>query len=202
MLGLEVRVESANVPDRIRNLGRLFADPTPILKDFGSHVVRRLKMQGAVKPKMKPAAAGEPPAVHTRGFSKSIGSEMRGSRAIAIGSSFVGADLLQHGGVVRPVRARALAIPVDVRAYGKRPRDFSNLTLLPPVKGVSSAFGPYNLGRLARIPKRGGVERIQTLFILLRQVTIKPHPWLSITDDDWSYLGEVMQSKADKAVGP
>jgi len=202
MLGLNVRIEDGGTPAQLREMAKVLDNPAPALRDFAGHVVRRIKLSFVRAEKMEAAPAGEPPRAHTRGFSKSIAFDMRGDRAVAIGSSDVRADLLQHGGVIRPVRAGALTIPMIPEAYGKRARDFAGLVMVPGVGGWSGTGGK---ARLVRVRKgRGGMSTTtQTVFLLLKQVTIKPHPWLGITDEDWRYFEEALARRLDKeSAGP
>ena len=202
---LGARILNADTPERIKRLAEACAHPRAALRDFGGHKVREIKTSFVPAPKMEAAPEGEPPRAHRRAFSKSIFFELTtGGHSLAIGSSDIRADLMQHGGVIKPVKAKALTIPVSEKAYGKRARDFAGLVLLPAVGGVGGGFaGHYNVGRLARVRKKGSgrtaYSSIETLFILLRQVTIKPHPWLGVTDADWDYLGEALQRQTNKA---
>lgn len=87
------------------------------------------------------------------------------------GSTLKRAALLEYGGTIRPVSAKALAIPtrfarVGVGA-GLRPRDYPpGVLFIPKFKGVGS-------GVLAMIGP-GGVLR--PMFVLTKQAKIPPRP--------------------------
>jgi hypothetical protein len=166
--------------------------------------VRRIKQSFKVTPALEAAAEGEPPHAHRRAFSKSIAFEvMRLDTAVEIGSSDIRANLLQHGGIVRPVKAKALAVPAleeDASLYGKRPRDVPGLTYVPMPQTGTGLVGVLIRGRMKGRGKKRH-EAFAPAFWLYGRVRIRPHPWLAITEGDWDYFGDALQKRADRAVG-
>jgi hypothetical protein len=69
--------------------------------------------------------------------------------------------LRYFGGTVHPVQAHALAIPNRIEAYGKSPRDFPNLQVIPFKRSDGSQILALveNLSQLVKILKSGRVRR-------------------------------------------
>lgn len=178
---IQFKVEDAHIPDRLRRMAQKITHPRRPLVDLGGHWQRRVKMSMPHLPLGRAAAPGKPPAVHDSEYVHSVIYES--SRAdqgeLGLGSSSIRARLLQKGGTVRPKRAKMLAIPIAAESYGKRPRDFSGLAIM-------GSGGRAVLGR-------DGVP----LFVLVRSATIKPHPHLGMTEDDWDYLGGALKKELD-----
>jgi hypothetical protein len=201
---LGARLLNEDVPPRIMRLAEAAAHPDRALRDFGGHKVREIKASFIAAPRMEAAPAGQPPRAHRRAFSKSIFYELvSGGQGVAIGSSDVRADLMQHGGVVRPVHASALAVPAleeDASLYGKRPRDVAGLEYVPLPQTGTGVVGVLIRGRMKG---RGRKKRavFSPAFWLYARVTIKKHPWVDMKDADWDYLGEALQRQTDQAVG-
>ena len=200
--GLGARILNPDTPERIMRLAEACAHPTAALRDFGGHKVRAIKQSFVSAPRTESAPAGQPPRAHRRAFSKSIFYELAsGGQAVAIGSSDVRADLMQHGGVVRPVRADALAVPAveeDASLYGKRPRDVAGLSYVP-LPHTGGLVGVLIRGRMKGRGKQRR-EAFSPAFWLYARVTIKKHPWVDMKDADWKYLGEALQRQTDTAV--
>lgn len=81
------------------------------------------------------------------------------------------ARILNDGGVIRPVNAKALAVPVseEARLYNS-PRDQANLTYIPSRNGKPPLL-------VEEINKRGGATGMQVHWLLLASVTIPAFGW-------------------------
>lgn len=76
-----------------------------------------------------------------------------------------------YGGVIRPVNARALAIPAREIAYGRRAREFKNLL-----------FQPLRKGNLVGLLYRKVEGRQLVLYWLVKTVVQQPDPSVLPTD--------------------
>ena len=81
------------------------------------------------------------------------------------------AGILEHGGTIRPVRARALAVPVsDEAKQYTSPRDQADLFMLKR---------PGKTPVLAESRGRGKGQHVIVHWVLMGSVTIAPRQWLS-----------------------
>jgi len=72
----------------------------------------------------------------------------------------------EYGGVIKPVKAKALTIPISPKAVGKRASEF--------VDGGRQLFVPKGTNVLGYMSSRGNFEG---LFILVKSVDQKAEPW-------------------------
>jgi len=178
-------------PQTQRALSRLDAsgrDAEPVLRQFGEYKRRRIIGLLASRPKGEAAAPGEPPASHTASLRQSITYNASGTH-LEVGTADVRGRLLQEGGKILPKRARALAVPIHKDAIGKRPKDFADLQYVP------------RKGRAPLLVRESGKRNVRTtvMFILLRSVTIHPHPYLFWTDEDETKLLTLVDRAFKKA---
>lgn len=82
-----------------------------------------------------------------------------------IGSNMVYAAMIEFGGPITPVYAKALTVPVHPEAYGKKASDFSNLFMLK------------REGKPPLLARKNG-ESIEALYVLLKKVEIPKQPYL------------------------
>lgn len=97
------------------------------------------------------------------GFQKSWSADVkiRGDQvSVTVDSSHIASKIHQYGGIIRPIRAKALTIPVHPSARGKAAGDFPDLFLLRTSKGAFLMRG----GR--------GKARPQLMYVLKKSVTI------------------------------
>ena len=98
--------------------------------------------------------------------------------AVSVSSSQIGAGLKQYGGVVRPITARALTIPVTAEAKGKTAYEFERPDR--PLFVVSEKTGdPGTIGVLgyAKKTRKENVSAFHPLFVLRKYAKMKPDPW-------------------------
>lgn len=103
------------------------------------------------------------------GFQKSWGANITiygDDVSVTVGSSHIASKIHQYGGTIRPVRAKALTIPIHPSARGKAARDFSDLFLLRTSKGAFLMRG----GR--------GKAKPQLMYVLKKSVTIPKRLWV------------------------
>ena len=181
MVGL--RIDWHNVPDEIRQLARKASRPARALRDWGAHLVRSWELSFPRTPTGVSSRPGRPPAIGDRGLANSLAYELRqGGTAIEAGSSAIYAGPQHRGALIRPRRAKALAIPLP-DARGRRPKDFRDLHFRP----ASPAAKPNVIGVLGK-----GDEDFKPLFALAREVRLPARPWLKVSDRNWDYLGRAL----------
>lgn len=92
----------------------------------------------------------------------------------------------EFGGIIRPKRGRALAMPVEggramtragVDRYGG-PRSYPGKLVYIPYKGRNAVAGLYDQRDLKRA-RGNGLRGVKAVYVLLRQVSIKPKHFLS-----------------------
>jgi len=183
---------------RIKRLVRAVKDLTPVARDFGGHVVRRIK--DSFQRQGEASAPGEVPATHRggRGLAGSVTfNVLPNGEGVEIGTPLTHGEVLHRGtqealgGPIRPKNAKALTIPISPRARGKRARDFAGIFRVPAGPGSE----PEDVGILAIA---GSGDSVVPLFALRTAVTIEPRPWLGITDSDEEYLGEALERQFDR----
>jgi hypothetical protein len=187
MFGLQLtaEIENAHVPKHLVRLAGSLERPERAMRDFAAGKVRRIRLSMKRAPKGEAAAEGEPPNVHTRDFSRSILFEIeRGGRGATVGTTDVRGEILHTGGIIRPRRRKALTVPIHPKAYGKRPRDIPGLV-------AAGRFLVRNVGR-------GKRQRSDLMFVFVKQVRIRPHPWLTWGLEDDEALGHALEDQADR----
>jgi phage gpG-like protein len=174
------------ISERIHGLARRIDDMTPVARDFGAHMIRVWSLKFPRVPGTESGPAGEPPAVKSGALKNSLHYEVKsGGDELEAGSTEPHAAIQHAGGTIRPRNKRALTVPINAEAYGKRARDFADLFRIPPGPGEESE----DLGILA--VRRG--DDIVPMFALRGKVTLPARPWLIVYPDDWDYLGESME---------
>lgn len=189
---LDIEIDDNDLPEKLRRLAESIQAPKRALRDFGGHWQRRVKKSMPDLPKGEHAEKGEPPGVHTSSYVHTIIYEVSGDGSrIELGSSDVRARILHEGGTIKPRRAQALAVPVAVKAHGKRPRDFPDLEYLPPDRQEE----PEDMGLLIQ-PE--GDDDFTPMYALRAKVTINPHPHIEIVAEDVEALGEALEGQFDR----
>lgn len=186
---IDIDVDENDIPDKLKKMASRLEDPEDILRDLGGHWQRRVTNMmpdhGPRNP--EPAKKGKPPAVHTSEYVHSIMYEPDGEQ-VHLGSSSIRARILQEGGTIR-ARSGMLAVPISAESYGRRPRDFSGLSIGPRFRSQ---------GMMKMLLGRGTGEDFEPLFVLQPKVTINPHPHLEFTKDDRIYLQEAVEDALDE----
>ncbi len=97
-------------------------------------------------------------------LANSITYKVQGNK-VKISANTIYALIQELGGEIRPRKAKALAAPIDRESKGKLPADFPDL------------FPIYEKGKAPLLVVKNGDE-IKPLFILLKSVTMRAHPYL------------------------
>lgn len=196
MSGFDVEIDD-KATRALRGLARGLKRPGRALRSMGKGWERRVKKLFQHRPPLSAAPAGQPPAMHTGDYRHSITSDViSGGAALRVGSSSIRARLLHEGsgylpgGVVRPKTAKALAIPIDEEAYGKGPREFSDLVL------IKADDGDPILWKMG-----GSIGSMKPMFVLKPFVRISPHPHIEIVGEDVRAGREAMNRQFDREMG-
>jgi len=178
------RITTDRARPAIRRMIAALADPTPVLHDFGNHMVSVLVRRF---PRGQEPQAGKPPVTRSggAGLAGSVTYDLVGKRGLEVGTNKVYGRILHHGGDIKPKRARALAVPLCAEARRKGPREWpaGSLVFVPNAD-------PETTGILFKQDRRykGEHARSKPMYVLRTKVTIQPHPWLLVQDEDWDYL--------------
>ena len=87
-------------------------------------------------------------------------------QGVIVTATQIGLRLHYQGGTVRPARAKALTIPINPQAYGKRAREFDDLFII--------TTGTPGVAILAK--KGSGRSFVIPLYLLLKSVTHQADP--------------------------
>ncbi len=128
--------------------------------------------------------------------------------AIVISINKIGVRQRWKGGVIAPVRASALAIPISPVSYGHVPKDFPGLFLLKTKKGAYLVTRGETITKASKFAvkgrKAGGNKSRQLkadlifLFKLVGSVTQKPDPSCIPTGDQLAEVGLAILERAIK----
>ena len=109
----------------------------------------------------------------------------------------IGMGLHYHGGTVQPVIAKFLAIPARAEAYGRRPREFSDLVPITFKSGTSalvqrlqSGLGKKGAGKTRGVaaPNKGETQGGGVFFWLVKSATFEPDP--SVIPNQQAFSGQ------------
>lgn len=104
-----------------------------------------------------------------RDLARSVQVRSAGESVAEVSSRHVGANLKQYGGVVRPVRAKALTIPIAPEAEDKRAYELDRperpLFRLPKSRLLGYAKG------------KGKRRSFKALYVLAKSAVQPPDPW-------------------------
>jgi len=92
----------------------------------------------------------------------------KSEKKVRISANTVYAAMQEFGGVIKPVRAKALSIPIHPLAKNKEPGDFKDLVYIPGRNGKHPI--------LARKSPKG--RSITPMFVLVKRATIPAQPYL------------------------
>lgn len=104
-----------------------------------------------------------------RDLARSVQVRSVGPESAEVSSNQVGAVIKQYGGVIRPVRARVLTIPIAPEAKGKRAYEMDR-----PDRPLFRLAGTRLLGYSTG---RGKNQRFKALYVLAPKAVQKPDPW-------------------------
>jgi len=185
---VDITSDTAKLKREIMAVARQVRDTAPVARDFGAHMVRTCVLRMPRTAKWQPSAAGQSPARQSGALAASMTFEVAsGGDAVEWGSGLVYARVQDEGGTIRPRRARALAIPLNDEARGKRPRDFPDLFLLP------ADAGDEHVGVLMR--KTGVGDGLEGMFVLRKSVRLPARPYLFVAPADEDYLAAALSKR-------
>ncbi len=120
---------------------------------------------------------GRKSLIESRKLFNSITYQIEGN-SVKIGSNQKYAKIQNEGGVIKPVNAKYLAIPIHKAAKAKRPEEFENTFI---AKGVIFL-------------KRSNGKDPLPLYVLKKQVTIPKTSFLSIQPEDRTPIKHVIET--------
>lgn len=163
-----------------------------LLHEIGEHLVNvsvpaTFRAEGPGWPRS--AWTSEKVGQDTGALLRSVAHEVEGDK-LRVGTNLKYARKFQLGGVTKPKRAKALAIPLPhVPRAMRRPRRFGKrLFYLKPKKGAE----PNDRGILAVKVGRGKREEIRPMFVLRASTTTKPRPFLVWKAEDIAHVQAVL----------
>lgn len=182
---LYYRVDDDEVQRLLRHLKNGSTDMTPALQRIGRYMVKSsiaLNFRDGGRPdKWQPTKRGGQPLRDTGRLQGSIAALVIRSTELRIGTSYRGARLHQQGGIVKPVRARALAIPLP--GVRMSPRRYAHTFLLK-----TNASGD----RIGAIAQKKGKKGVRILFVLRSRVQMPARPFLVWQPEDIMHVQRVL----------
>lgn len=159
------------IEGRAKNMG-------PVLQDFSAH------MEGSIlenfikggRPNKWKESSSEKTLRRSGGLQNSVTSSFT-STSMKMGSNSPYGRIHHKGGVIKPKKARALAIPLQDWIKGG-PRRYTDLTYMPVEDGAPAT--------LAVLGKQNG-DDFTPMFVLVSKVTMPARPWLLYQPEDRIY---------------
>ena len=184
MLVLDAQLDGLD--RELRGLVNRVADFERPARWFGGYLVRQWTKSFQRAPGHEPAPAGEPPGVQSHELANSLAFDVRQhGDVLEAGTNLIYGLKVHEGGTIWPSAAEALAVPVADKSYGKRPRDFGDLTYIPVDGGPSGQCVAVLVETLAD-------GEINPLFALMEWVELEEHPWLEVHSGDWDMLRDYL----------
>lgn len=136
------------------------------------HIKTTIKNQFGQRSGGKSSAPGSPPNRQKGALSRSITATMLSDRRATIGSNLVYAAIHEHGGVIRPVRANYLWMPIGAKT-GESPTAVI-------AKKKEFAFIPRRSGGffVVRKSKSGRKTKSGLVYVLLNAVYMPRRPYM------------------------
>ena len=205
--------------DRGQSILAMFAaagDPEPPLEEFLQGKRDRIVASMLPGTPLVAAAPGEPPLQHSGGFAHTMTYNVEGAKG-EVGSNDPRAAILNEGGTIA-ARDKLLTIPIAEESYGKRARDFPDLTLTfrRTFEGLTAFLVREHEVR-ADMMDRNARQRIHLrgkhlgeeyyvkttheapdfLFVLKHSVDLFEHTYLAWEDEDYDKLIEALKHNWD-----
>lgn len=143
------------------------------LANAGQHTRNTIVSQFGMRSGGTPSSPGSPPNRQRGGLSRSISTQMRSDSEVRVGTNLVYAMIHEKGGVIRPVKARYLWMPVSAKTKDTPAAviaDKKNIAFIPRRSG-----GYY----VVRKSKSGRKTKGGLLYILLNAVWMPRRPFMA-----------------------
>jgi phage gpG-like protein len=153
-----------------------------LLSSLGILITRDIKRrirEGRIIPKSKSSGTT---LVKSGKLANSISHVVSGEQLI-VGTNLKYARIHHEGGIIRPLSAKYLAIPLTPEAATKKPREYQNTFIQKSV-----------------IFRDLGNGEIEALYVLKKQVTIPARPYMNITDDTWERMRQMTMEYIEKHI--
>lgn len=165
----------------LRGVIRQVGDPAKVLLPVGRRVandVRRHMRKRKRDPKSIASRNNFPRRGYWNRVAKSVQApKLRGATTAVVSITDPTFGIKLRGGVIRPKRAKALAIPIAPETGGRFPRVFERETghqLFVP-KAITPR-GRRTSRFLAYVEERAGKTRLRVAYVLAQQVTVPKDP--------------------------
>lgn len=164
-------------------LGKVHAAARTPLRNSGMELERAMKLTLSVAggASHTPSAPGMPPNRQHGELRSSVHNAATDTGVIA-GATARYAHMQETGGTIY-AKGKLLAVPIDRSAYGKSPRMFPGLKFIP-LRNLGALAGLL-VQKWRVVNARGGryqrianLRKSKALFALMRQVTLKPRPFV------------------------
>lgn len=160
---------------------------TPVMEDFSHYMLGSVSKnfeQGGRPDKWKKSQAEK--TLNDSGRLASSFTPRHGRDWALVGTNVRYARIHNEGGDIKPVKAKALAVPLHWWVK-KGPRYYKDLWLLPP------AFPGDARGILARTIGKGKNQKVQPMFALRGRVQIPKRRFLLFQAEDVTYIKETLE---------
>lgn len=156
----EIRIDKKKVDRTLAKLVRRVRRPSAFLRTWGAEVAKKARANARAK--------------GGKNFWREVAQatrlrEVTDEHAI-VSSDHVAAAQKEHGGVIKPKKAKALTIPIADEAYGKTAGDFEgggrDLFVIPGKSPETKGILGFSDG-----------DQFHPLFVLRTKVTQKPDPF-------------------------
>lgn len=185
---LIVQVTDDSLSVALAGRARRAADLRPLLATVGTIFVKGSKLRfdagGDPPGSWPPTRRGGTILRDTGLFARSVHFRVLDERSVAVGSNRPGANIHQFGGTIRPVKAKALAIPLP--GIKGRPREFEDTFVRSAKLDEDGGKGK----RLGIIFQRigPGKGQVRPLFVLMSSVDIPARPFVGYGEYERRWL--------------
>lgn len=187
--------------EEVRRLGVRIADPRMVLEDFAEHMLNtslpaNFEAGGRPDKWKRSAWSSENQQKESGRLMRSIQKRVQ-KRGVEFGTNLIYARQRHFGGVLKPKKAKALAVPVaGLSRAMRRPRRWGDRLKFIPSKtpGGNTVGVLATKERNTRSARKGGAGKWKWVaqFILRKEVTQEPRPFLLFQDDDMAYVSRRM----------
>lgn len=156
---MQITVSTPNLQQNLARLVSMVRNKAGFVKNWANAAA----MEGRQNARSKPGRRW------WRDLARSVQVRSVNERIAEVSSSQPGANIKQFGGTIRPVRARALTIPIAPEAEGRRAYELERpdrpLFVLPGTRLLGYSGG------------RGKNKSFRALYVLAAKSVQRPDPW-------------------------
>lgn len=179
---IAIKIDSSAVQRLLAQAQTLGQEPQ-LLNVAGRGVAEKLRGHFATLDQTRPNKLGGKRTYFWGQVRRSVQNPVVTPPSASVSINHLGIAQRLFGGVIRPVRAKFLAIPARPEAYGKGPREFRDLHFQPTRRGgalVENLRSDVTFGRKKKDGTRTVTNRGErgglVMFWLVKQVVQRPDP--------------------------